>query len=632
MKPLDILKHYWGYENFRSVQEEIIQSIIENKNVLALLPTGGGKSLCYQIPGIFLDGICIVISPLIALMKDQVSALNRRGIKAIAIHSGMYKDQIDRLLDNCVHGDIQFLYVSPERLKTDIFLSRFKKMKVSLVAVDEAHCISQWGYDFRPAYLEISELRTIQPDVKILALTATATEKVKKDIVEKLELIDPIKIQSSFFRANLVFSVIPSQDKYKMLLRILKGVSGSSIVYLRSRLGTKDIAEFLIQSGIKAAYYHAGLNMEQREQVQRRWSQNATRVMVATNAFGMGIDKSDVRSVIHWAPPASLEEYIQESGRAGRDGDQSYAVLLYNESDYEKIEEYYQRSFPGLDEIKTIYKRLGAYLNIAVGSGFEEQFAFDINAFAKKYEMDMFKVFSSLKILEQDEWLFLSESIYNPSRIMILEDRVGVEEYQKIHKDYEKLLKVILRMYEGLFLSEVVVQEKEVSVKSGLDEEYVIRLLNKMHKDGVIKYVASKELPYIVFLKERVRTNDLTINQSMYQFRKRMYLEKKNAIKEYLNSIECRQMNLLEYLGEELEGPCGKCDSCKGSHSADGTESEFNLIKSQLLELLEMRALSVNGLTEHFPINKKMKLINMIQHMIDENKIETKEGKLYLLK
>lgn len=632
MKPLDILKHYWGYENFRSVQEDIIQNIIENQNVLALLPTGGGKSLCYQIPGIFLDGICIVISPLIALMKDQVSALNRRGIKAIAIHSGMYKDQIDRLLDNCVHGDIQFLYVSPERLKTDIFINRFKKMKVSLVAVDEAHCISQWGYDFRPAYLEISELRTVKPDVKILALTATATEKVKTDIVEKLELDNPVTIQSSFFRENLVFSVIPTQDKYKMLLRILKGVAGPSIVYLRSRLGTKDISEFLIQSGIKAAYYHAGLNMEQRELVQRRWSQNSTRVMVATNAFGMGIDKSDVRSVIHWAPPASLEEYIQESGRAGRDGNQAYAVLLYNESDYEKIEEYYQRSFPKLDEIKTIYKRLGAYLNIAVGSGFEEQYAFDINAFAKKYEMDVFKVYSSLKILEQDEWMFLSESIYNPSRIMILEDRVGVEEYQRIHKDYDKILKVILRMYEGLFLSEVVIQEKEISVKSGMGEEYVIRLLNKMHKDGVVRYVAKQELPYILFLKERVRTNDLTINQSMYQFRKRMYLEKKNAIKEYLNSTECRQMNLLEYLGEKLDGPCGKCDSCKGSHSAEGSESEFNLIKSQLLELLEMRALSVNGLTEHFPLNKKKKLINMIQHMIDENKIETKEGKLYLLK
>jgi len=632
VKPLDILKHYWGYENFRSVQEDIIQNIIENQNVLALLPTGGGKSLCYQIPGIFLDGICIVISPLIALMKDQVSALNRRGIKAIAIHSGMYKDQIDRLLDNCVHGDIQFLYVSPERLKTDIFINRFKKMKVSLVAVDEAHCISQWGYDFRPAYLEISELRTVKPDVKILALTATATEKVKTDIVEKLELDNPVTIQSSFFRENLVFSVIPTQDKYKMLLRILKGVAGPSIVYLRSRLGTKDISEFLIQSGIKAAYYHAGLNMEQRELVQRRWSQNSTRVMVATNAFGMGIDKSDVRSVIHWAPPASLEEYIQESGRAGRDGNQAYAVLLYNESDYEKIEEYYQRSFPKLDEIKTIYKRLGAYLNIAVGSGFEEQYAFDINAFAKKYEMDVFKVYSSLKILEQDEWMFLSESIYNPSRIMILEDRVGVEEYQRIHKDYDKILKVILRMYEGLFLSEVVIQEKEISVKSGMGEEYVIRLLNKMHKDGVVRYVAKQELPYILFLKERVRTNDLTINQSMYQFRKRMYLEKKNAIKEYLNSTECRQMNLLEYLGEKLDGPCGKCDSCKGSHSAEGSESEFNLIKSQLLELLEMRALSVNGLTEHFPLNKKKKLINMIQHMIDENKIETKEGKLYLLK
>ncbi len=632
MKPLDILKQYWGYENFRSVQEDIIQGIIENQNVLALLPTGGGKSLCYQIPGIYLDGICIVISPLIALMKDQVSGLNRRGIKAISIHSGMYKDEIDRLLDNCVHGDIKFLYVSPERLKTEIFLSRFKRMKISLVAVDEAHCISQWGYDFRPAYLEISELRAIKPDLKMLALTATATEKVKTDIIEKLELKDPIKIQSSFFRKNLIFSVIPSQDKYKMLLRVLKGVEGSSIVYLRSRLGTKDIAEFLVQSGIKAAYYHAGLNMEQRAQVQRRWTQNGIRVMVATNAFGMGIDKPDVRSVIHWAPPSSLEEYIQESGRAGRDGIKSYAVLLYNESDYEKIEEYYQRSFPELDEIKTIYKRLGVYLNIAVGSGFEEQFAFDINAFAKKYEMDVFKVFSSLKILEQDEWLYLSESIYNPSRIMILEDRIGVEEYQKIHRDYNTLLKVILRMYEGLFLSEVVIHEKDICAKSGLDEAYLLKLLNKMAKDGILRYVPTQELPYIHFLKERVRTNDLSINQRMYQFRKRMYLEKKNAIKDYINSTDCRQMKLLEYLGEDLDGPCGKCDSCKGSHSDEGTASEFDLIKNQVMDLLDMRALSVNGLTEHFPMNKKKKLIKLIQHLIDENKIETKEGKLYLLK
>jgi len=366
VKPIDILKQYWGYENFRSVQEDIIESIIQKQNVLALLPTGGGKSICFQIPGLFLEGICIVISPLIALMKDQVSALNKRGIKAIAIHSGMYKQEIDRLLDNCVHGDIQFLYVSPERIKTDIFIDRFFKMKVSLLAVDEAHCISQWGYDFRPAYLEINELKKLKPELKVLALTATATEKVKLDIVDKLEMKDPTIIQSSFFRENLIFSVISTQDKYKMLLKILKGVSGSSIVYVRSRLGTKDISDFLIQSGIKASYYHAGIGMEQREKIQKYWSSNTTRVMVATNAFGMGIDKADVRTVIHWAPPASLEEYIQESGRAGRDGVKSYAVLLYNESDYEKIDEYFKRSFPELSEIRTLYRRLGSYFEIAV--------------------------------------------------------------------------------------------------------------------------------------------------------------------------------------------------------------------------------------------------------------------------
>ena len=632
VKPIEILKHYWGYQNFRNVQEEIIESIIENSNVLALLPTGGGKSLCYQIPGIFLDGVCVVISPLIALMKDQVSALNKRGIKAIAIHAGIYKDEIDRLLDNCVHGDIQFLYVSPERIKTDIFISRFKKMKVSLLAVDEAHCISQWGYDFRPAYLEINELRKIKPELKILALTATATEKVKSDIVDKLELPNPKIIQTSFFRENLIFTVISSQDKYKMLLRVLKGVEGSSIVYLRSRIGTKDIAEFLIQSGIKASYYHAGLNMDKREQVQRLWFENTTRVMVATNAFGMGIDKADVRSVIHWAPPASLEEYIQESGRAGRDGVQSYAVLLYNESDYEKIEEYYQRSFPELTEIKSIYKRLGAYLNIAVGSGFEEQFAFDINAFSKKYEMDVFKVYSALKILEQDDWLYLSESVYNPSRLMILEDRLGIEEYQKMHLDYDKLLKVILRMYEGLFLSEVVIHEKDISAKSGIQIDYLEKLLKKMHQDRILVYTPLQELPFIHFLKERVRTNDLSINRKSYDFRKRTYLEKKNAIKDYINSTTCRQLSLLHYLGENKIEPCGSCDSCKGAHLEEGSSKELNEIKAQLLKLLEMRALSVNGISEHFPTNKKKKLLNLIQHMIDENKLAIEEGKLYIIK
>ena len=410
--PNDILKQYWGFDSFRPLQEDIIQSVLDGKDTLALLPTGGGKSICFQVPALVKEGICIVISPLIALMKDQVYNLQKRGIAAVAIFSGMHYKDIDRILDNCIYGNTKLLYLSPERLTSDLVRERIKKMKVSLIAVDEAHCISQWGYDFRPPYLQIAEIREYLPKVPIMALTATATPEVVKDIQEKLEFKRGEVFQQSFLRENLAYVVLEEEGKMEKLFKVLTGVRGSGLVYVRNRRKTKEIAMFLKKYRITADYYHAGLTNEERSQKQEAWINDKIRIIVATNAFGMGIDKPDVRVVVHMDLPDSLEAYFQEAGRAGRDGQKSYAVLLYNQGDKLDLERRFELSFPPLKEVRLTYQALGSYLQLAVGSGEGESYDFDLVEFSRVYGFSTVKTFNCLKVLERAGWIALSESIY----------------------------------------------------------------------------------------------------------------------------------------------------------------------------------------------------------------------------
>ena len=563
-KPKDILKQYWGYDEFRPLQEEIIQSILAKQDTLALMPTGGGKSLCFQVPALCQEGVCLVISPLIALMKDQVYQLQKRGIKAQAIYSGMYYKDIDRIFDNAVYGGVKLLYLSPERLMNDLALERIKRMNVSLIAVDEAHCISQWGYDFRPAYLEVASIRKWLPDAPIMALTATATEEVVVDIQKQLEFKKGKVFQKSFARSNLAYIVLEEENKQQKLLDILRGVKGSGVVYVRNRKGTKDVALFLQSKGIKADFYHAGLNTEQRAHKQEAWIENRTRIIVATNAFGMGIDKPDVRAVVHMDLPDSLEAYFQEAGRGGRDGKKAYAVLLYNEKDRQKLERNYKNSYPPINEIKRVYRALGSYLQLAVGAGVGESFDFDIVAFAKNFNFEIVKTFSSLKILEQAGWIVLSEAIFVPSSVRIIIGKEGLYDYQLRNRALEKIIKLILRTTQGALNNFVNIDESQLSRFLKINRVEFVRGLIKMQSEGILDYRPQKDSPQIFFSHERVGADNLTIDQKRYQFLKTRYLARIQESIAYAENKKCRSQKLLSYFGETEAKPCGVCDVCLG--------------------------------------------------------------------
>ncbi|MFT6148003.1 MAG: ATP-dependent DNA helicase RecQ, partial [Saprospiraceae bacterium] len=448
MTPQEVLKKFWGFDNFRSMQLEIIKSVLDGKDTLALLPTGGGKSICFQIPALCQEGICIVVSPLIALMKDQVHNLNKRGIPAVAIYSGMHYREIDRVFDNCAYGKIKFLYLSPERLMTDLAQERIKKMNVNLIAIDEAHCISQWGYDFRPPYLEIAKIRILHPKVPFLALTATATPEVVTDIQERLEFKTENVFQKSFRRDNLAYVVLNDEGKLEKMLSILQKVKGSSVVYVRNRKKTKEAAQFLQLNNIYADFYHAGLTNDVRSKKQDAWINNQTRVMVSTNAFGMGIDKPDVRTVIHLTLPDSLEAYFQEAGRAGRDGNRAFSILLYSETDKVELERQFEQSYPAFSEIKQVYRALGSYFQLAIGSGLGESFDFDLIEFCRHYKFKVVETFNALKILMHEGWLFMTEAVYVPSSLMVKATKEDLYDYKLRNKGFENLITTILRTYQ----------------------------------------------------------------------------------------------------------------------------------------------------------------------------------------
>ena len=631
-KPLEILKKYWSYDQFRNPQDLIIDEILNNKDCLALLPTGGGKSVCYQVPALVMDGVVIVVSPLIALMKDQVFQLKKRKIAAEAIYSGLHPKEIDRILDNCIYGDIKLLYVSPERLQTTLFIERFKKMNVSFIAVDEAHCISQWGYDFRPSYLNIAEIRQLKPNLSILALTATATKEVAKDIQEKLTFKTKNLIQQSFHRPNLNFAIIEEEQKEKYLLHLLKRIEGSALVYTRSRANTQVIATFLSRKKISASFYHAGMDAEQRSKVQEDWINNKKRVIVATNAFGMGIDKSDVRLVVHINLPPSPEEYFQEAGRAGRDQEDAFCVLLFNEKDKSQSMEFFRKSFPSEEYLRKIYKSIGVYLNQAIGSAFGESFDFNIGHFADNYRYDYSEVYHALRNLEKSGYLSLTEGVFQSSTVYIKKDKEALYNYQIQNETENRILKIILRIYEGLFRNNVKISEFKIASLLKIPIDQVKMTLTKMHKEDLIEYHQASKLPQLTFLTERLPSKNLNFDKALLSFRKKEAKKRMQNMLEFLNSTSCRVQFLLNYFDEKLKEECGKCDVCLGSKKVDLSTHDFEKIKAQLTMLLNDVDLRPADLNYYFPFNKKARVLKAIEFLENESYIKLDNGKLVLTK
>jgi ATP-dependent DNA helicase RecQ len=585
---IQILKKYWGHDKFRSLQEDIIQSIMAKKDTLALLPTGGGKSICFQVPALMQEGICIVVSPLIALMKDQVHNLSKRGIKAEAIYSGMKHRQIDTILDNCVYGQVKFLYVSPERLETEDFKVRVQKMKVNLLAVDEAHCISQWGYDFRPPYLNIAELRLLLKNIPVIALTATATPQVVEDIQEKLKFGEKNVFRKSFVRSNLSYVVRKTINKEKSLLEILSKVNGTAVVYVRNRKLTKQYADLLNKNKIKADYYHAGLESSIRSQKQEAWINNKTRVICCTNAFGMGIDKPDVRLVIHTDVAESIEAYFQEAGRAGRDEKRAYAVQLTDEEDIKTIEYKKKNGYPEIAFLKEVYDELYKQCRIAYNDGAHQTFSFDVAAFAAPRKLHVSNVLAALKILQQHKLIYLNETPFDTSEVKIICSKDQLFNFMEKHKAYEPILKMMLRTMEGLFEDFVFVEEWLVAHRLEVNEKKVFELLTGLHKLKIVHYKQLIEKPQITFLQDRVHIDNLRLDIAFLNKRKKDFQEKLEGLSKYItNQSICRTKMLVEYFGEYNAEACGVCDICIAEKKSGLSATNFSKGVEQITKILK---------------------------------------------
>ncbi len=623
--PKEILQQYWKFQSFRPLQAEIIQSVLDGKDTLALLPTGGGKSICFQIPSLCQEGICIVVSPLIALMKDQVEQLKKRNITAVAIYSGMRYQDIDRELDNCVYGNIKFLYLSPERLSTELARQRIAKMNVNLIAVDEAHSISQWGYDFRPSYLEIATIRELHPKVPVLALTATATDVVKEDIQDKLEFKERNLFQKSFERKNLSYVVLKEANKLNALLNIITKVKGSSIVYARSRKRTQDIAIFLQRNKIHADFYHAGLSPDSRSAKQDAWVQNKKRVIVSTNAFGMGIDKPDVRTVVHMDLPDSLEAYFQEAGRAGRDEEKAYAVLLYDEVDKKRLEHAYEQAFPDMKTIRQVYRALGSYLQLAVGGGIGKSYDFDIGAFIKTFQLEVLKTYNCLKILEQSGWLILSESVFLPATLRVKVDREKLYDYQLRNKKLDRVIKKTLQLYQGVFNYPVRIKESQLAYALKIPVKELVQSLNKLQQDGILQYSPQKDQPQLIFLKERVPVDNLVIDQVLFKFRKERFGKNIKAAIKYAEKNSCRSKQLLSYFGEINAPLCGQCDVCLGRNKPEVEEATFERYKQKIFLLLKKENLSALEIKEAFSPKRHEQVLTTLNFLLEEGLVKVLE-------
>ena len=603
----ETLAKYWGYKDFRPGQEAIIYSVMAGNDTLALMPTGGGKSLTYQVPTLAREGLCIVITPLIALMKDQVDRLRQMGIAATAIHSGMSYTQIDIALDNCVYGDMKFLYVAPERLATEAFRLRVQRMKVSLLAVDEAHCISQWGYDFRPSYLRIAELRRLLPDVPVLALTASATQLVSDDIMKNLGFKSSNIIRSSFSRPNLSYSVRYTDDKNEQLLRVIRNVEGCGIIYVQSREGSEQLADMLQKEGINASYYHAGLPYAERNIRQDEWSSGKVRIMVATNAFGMGIDKADVRFVVHYTMCDSLENYYQEAGRAGRDGKRSYALLLAASNDDKKISKRFEQEFPPLEEIKSIYEKICSYIQVAIGDGLYSSHVFNMQEFCIRERIFPGKVRSALKLLSQNGYISLIEEMENPAKILFTVSRDDLYKIRIDRQELDHIIRTILRRYNGIFTEFRAIDEREIATLTGYKIEKVKELLKRMWQMRIIRYIPANSSPMIFFDEERLPTKDIYISPDTYLHRKRLISERFDSMVEYAdNKLECRSVLLQRHFGDLDAQPCGICDIC-------------------LAEKRRRKEEAANKESDNPATNSNAKLAEKILSLIKENSLSARE-------
>ena len=629
---LDILKQYWGYDDFRPLQGDIIRSIVSGKDTLGLMPTGGGKSLTFQVPTLAMKGICVVVTPLIALMKDQVENLKKRGITAAAIYSGMSHNDILMTLDNAVFEAYKFLYVSPERLATPIFMEKIKQATVCMIAVDESHCISQWGYDFRPSYLRIADIRELLPDVPVLALTATATPEVVDDIQRQLHFRAPNVFQKSFHRSNLAYVVRTTENKDEHLLKILNSVPGTSVVYVRNRKRTKEISDFLNLNGISAENFHAGLKNETKDAKQSRWKSGETRVIVSTNAFGMGIDKAEVRTVVHMDLPDSLEAYFQEAGRAGRDEKKAYAVLLYNNGDAVKMRKRVSDSFPGKEMVLKVYEALGNYLEMGVGSGLDRVFAFDIGDFCTKFKLPILITYNCLKILQQAGYLELTDEQDSSARVLFI---VGKDDLynQKQTPEQEKLIHILLRSYTGLFTDMASINEETIAKRLEWTREKVYEELVGLSKERVIQFIPRKKTPYLTFVREREATERVILGKEAYDDRRERYIARVKSVLDYAKEENiCRSQVLLSYFGEKETKPCGKCDICQKKKETLITEEDFETIRQHIEQALSAEELSANALLKKVPF-KEPKVLQVIRFLKDNGQLKENELlKLSLIK
>ena len=627
----EILLKHWGYEQFRPLQEDIIHSVAEGKDTLGLMPTGGGKSITFQVFSLSKEGMCLVITPLIALMNDQVDHLRSKGIKALAIYSGMTAREIEIACNNAVYGDYKFLYVSPERLLSPNFLEYLIRFNLNLITVDEAHCISQWGYDFRPSYLQIAEIRKFFPKVPVLALTATATGAVVEDIQDKL--LFPLKnlLRKSFVRENVTYLVRKKEDKLGYLAETVSKSKGTGIIYVRSRKKCREISDLLRQQDVAADFYHAGLDPALRKEKQNRWMSGATRVIVATNAFGMGIDKPDVRFVLHLDLPDSLEAYFQEAGRAGRDGERSLALMIYNGTDKRRLHKMVTDAFPEQERIRAVYQALCDYLQIAVGTGKYGFYTFQPEDFAKKFNFPFTTVYHSLKLMEREGYLEYTDDPESSSRLYFLAHRDELYRIETGSKDLEKVIGMLLRSYTGLFNDYVRIDEVLIARRLEMTSDELYQNLKYLSKQKIIHYIPRREAPVVQLLTERLDTSRIRISRANYHDRKKNYQQRVDSVIEYARTEDrCRSVQLLSYFGEKGSKPCGKCDVCTGEHQSGISNSEFNEISGAIVQLLHSGSMEIKEIGRNI-VGKEKSILKVTRWMLDQGKLElNRSGQLVL--
>jgi ATP-dependent DNA helicase RecQ len=618
--PREILKQYWNYDSFRPMQEDIVRSVLSGKDVLALLPTGGGKSVCFQLPAMAKEGVCLVVSPLIALMKDQVQHLRSRSITAFAIYSGMTRKDIVATFKLAITGNCKFLYVSPERLETDLFKEFLPALDVNLIAVDEAHCISQWGYDFRPPYLRIAALRDELPGVPVLALTASATKEIRDDICIRLKMIQPAVFTQTFLRPNLSFSALNTESIFNTLTGILRRQEGSAIIYCRNRRRTKEISDLLNMHGLSADYYHAGLLSEERSEKQDRWRKNGVRIMVCTNAFGMGIDKPDVRLVLHADVPDCLESYYQEAGRAGRDGKKAFAILLYNDQMLEDLEGLHTIQYPALEFIREVYQGVTNYLQVPLGT-VDVYYPFDFADFLKRFSFDAKRTNAALQVLGQEDLLSLNETVFKPATACFICEKETLHAFENENPGLEPLIKTLLRTYSGIYDQPVSIREKQLAWLLKWPPEQVLKGLYELNRFRLIDYVPQKEDPQIYFNQPRRKAADVQIDRKAYKFRKEQFIKRARAMLDYIATPNCRSSFIARYFGEASPEDCAICDQCLRNRQPKLDPDQFTIIYKTVMERTHQQSIPAASLFDHFPEIHSGQLRKVIDFIQAENKL-----------